>query len=70
MSTKLGADPSNVYHELAATHVRMSEFVPLLDGACEPTAVDPRLAALAELRLLVESRLGDAAWSTIVAPRV
>ncbi|MEG3614644.1 hypothetical protein [Isoptericola haloaureus] len=50
-----------------ATHVHKSELVPLLDGRGEPTAFDPRLAALAELCLLIESRLGDAAWATIAA---
>ncbi|MCK0117016.1 hypothetical protein MWU57_08200 [Isoptericola sp. S6320L] len=50
-----------------ATRVHRSEFVPLLDGTGEPTVVDPRLDTLAELRLLVESRLGDVAWATITA---
>lgn len=50
-----------------ATHVHRSELVPLLDGTGEPTAADPRLAALAELRLHIESRLGDAAWARIAA---
>jgi hypothetical protein len=50
-----------------ATHIRRSEMVPLLDGLGQPAAVDPRLAAFAELRLLVESQLGDAAWATIAA---
>ncbi|WP_166850837.1 hypothetical protein [Isoptericola sp. BMS4] len=50
-----------------ATHVHRSELVPLVDGTGEPTVADPRLAALAELRLLVESRLGDTAWAKIAA---
>lgn len=48
-------------------HVRTAEIVPLLNSVDEPAVVDPRLAALAELRLLVESRLGDAAWAVIAA---
>jgi len=49
------------------TSVRMREMVPLLDGIDEPAAVDPRLTALADLRLLVESRLADTAWTVIAA---
>ncbi|PZR52433.1 hypothetical protein DNL40_12260 [Xylanimonas oleitrophica] len=49
------------------THVRRSEVAPMLDGLAEPGVVDPRLDALAGLRLLVESKLGDAAWATISA---
>jgi hypothetical protein len=50
-----------------ATHVRRREVAPLLDSIDEPAGVDPRLAALAELRLLVESRLGAEAWASIAA---
>jgi hypothetical protein len=50
-----------------ATQAHRNEIVPLLGGTDEPVAADPRLTALAELRLLIESRLGDAAWATIAA---
>ncbi|PFG43754.1 hypothetical protein ATJ88_2461 [Isoptericola jiangsuensis] len=48
-----------------ATYIHRSETLPLLDEPAVPNAADPRLTALAALRLLVESRLGDAAWATI-----
>jgi DNA-directed RNA polymerase specialized sigma24 family protein len=48
-----------------AAHIHHSTTLPLLDDPGIPNAVDPRLTALAALRLLVESQLGDAAWATI-----
>jgi DNA-directed RNA polymerase specialized sigma24 family protein len=45
--------------------IHHSTTLPLLDDQGARNGTDPRLTALAALRLQVESQLGDAAWVTI-----